>query len=133
MFFSLSDMYLVTTVLGIYKYISFVLWRLSHDCSRCSCSHSGSSYNTRDRCCQLLGKLWNWYFVAAKTRCWYQYITRINICQVTQFRSDSIQRKVEACIMRHLFESSFCKSKLVGEISSLQIFEVMPSMPCFFF
>jgi len=48
MFFSLSDMYLVTTVLGIYKYISFVLWRLSHDCSRYSRSRSGSSCNNND-------------------------------------------------------------------------------------
>jgi len=36
MFFLLYNIYLVTTVLGIYKYISFVLQRLSHDCSRCS-------------------------------------------------------------------------------------------------
>ena len=48
MFFSLSDMYLVMTVLGIYKYISFMLWRLSHDCSRCSRSCSGSSCNNND-------------------------------------------------------------------------------------
>ena len=43
--FSLSNIYLITTVLDIYKYISFVLQRLSHDCSRCSHSHSDSLYN----------------------------------------------------------------------------------------
>ena len=46
--FSLSDIYLVTTILGIYKYISFVLQRLSHDCSRYSCSRFGSSHNKEE-------------------------------------------------------------------------------------
>jgi len=41
-------MYLVITVLDIYKYISFVLQRLSHDCSGYSCSYFGSSHNKEE-------------------------------------------------------------------------------------
>ena len=40
-------MYLVMTVLGIYKYIGFVLQRLSHNCSRYSHSCSGSLRNMK--------------------------------------------------------------------------------------